>query len=356
MHLSVTASDSDGDSLAYAWTSTCDGTFDQAASTNPVFTLATFPAGFYCSFTVVVSDGQGGQAVTTVVGVADHLPVISDTTLSPAEMILGQPTMLSATASDPDGDALTFAWSRSCQGSLDDSTSRTPRFTLSAKPASGHCSFTVTVTDARGGQAMADVTGQVGSAPEITDMQVGPLPLLAGQPSQLSAVATDADHDPLTYGWATDCAGSFTNGSSATPTFTLASVPANHLCTFQALVSDGRGGESAGRVSGQAGAIPVDQAPVIDGYSQGWNAVIPGDLIPLSVSASDPEGQPVSYTWSAADGTLSDLTTMPDTSSSDAFWSPPSVLPSHTMHVTVVVSDPGGSTTSQTFDFVAATP
>ena len=100
----------------------------------------------------------------------------------------------------------------------------------------------------------------------------------------------------------------------------------------------------------------MNQAPVIDAYSQGWNAVTPGDLIPLSVSASDAEGQSVSYTWSATDGTLSELTTMPDTSSSFVFWAPPAVLPSQAMHVTVVVSDPGGLTTSLTFDFVAATP
>jgi hypothetical protein len=356
VHLGVTATDIDGDSLAYAWTSTCDGTFDNAASASPTFTLATFPSGLYCSFTVVVSDGLGGQAVTILVGMADHLPEIGTVTLAPAEIILAKPSQLSATATDPDGDALTYSWSRSCQGTFNDATLRTPTFTLSATPASGHCSFTVTVTDARGGQAMASVTGQVGSAPDITDMQVGPLPLLAGQPSQLSVVATDADADPLTFAWATDCVGSFAGESTATPTFTLATVPANHTCVFQVLVSDGRGGEALGQISGQAGAIPVDQAPVIDGYSQGANTVSPGDRIPLSVSASDPEGQPVTYLWSATDGTLSDLATMPDTSSSSVFWAPPAVLPSQTMHVTIAVSDPGGLTTTVTFDFVAATP
>lgn len=356
VQLSATATDSDGDSLAYAWTSTCVGTFDNAASATPVFTLTGFPASLYCSFTVAVSDGHGGQAVTTVLGMADHLPVITGATLSPPEMILGQPTQLSATVTDSDGDALTYSWSRSCQGSFDDSTSLTPKFTLSAKPANGHCSFTITVTDARGGQAMASLIGQVGSAPEITDMQVSPLPLLAGHPSQLSVVATDADSDPLTYAWVTDCTGSFTNGSSATPTFTLTTVPDNHLCIFQVLVSDGRGGQSVGQVSGQAGAIVVDVAPVIDASSQGWTAVSPGDLVPLSVSATDPDGQPVSYTWSATDGTFSGLTTASDTSSSSVFWTPPASMPSQPMHVTVVVSDPSGLQTSVTFDFTAATP
>jgi hypothetical protein len=354
--LGVTATDSDGDNLGYAWTSTCGGTFDNAASTSPVFTLTSFPTSLYCTFMVVVSDGLGGQAVTTVVGMADHLPVISATTLSPVEIILGQPTMLAATVTDSDGDALTFSWSRSCQGSFDDSTSLTPAFTLSGKPVSGHCSFTVTVTDARGGQATASVTGQVGSPPEITDMQVGPLPLLAGHPSQLSVAATDADSDPLTYTWATDCAGGFNNPSLATPTFTLTTVPDNHLCTFQVLVSDGRGGQSLGQVTGQAGAIVVDQAPMIDAFSQGWDVVSAGDRVPLSVSASDPDGQLVTYAWSATDGTFSGLTTATDTSNSFVFWTPPATMPSQPMHATVVVSDPSGLQTSVTFEFTAASP
>jgi hypothetical protein len=354
--LSATATDSDGDSLGYTWTSTCVGTFDNTASATPIFTLTSFPASLYCSFTVVVSDGFGGQAVTTALGMVDHLPVISATTLSPLEIILGQPTMLAAMVTDSDGDALTYSWSRSCQGSFDDATSRTPKFTLSAIPVSGRCSFTVTVTDARGGQAMASVTGQVGSAPEITDMQVVPLPLLAGHPCQLSVAATDADSDLLTFAWATDCTGTFANESSAAPTFTLAAVPANHLCIFQVRVSDGRGGESLGQVSGQAGAIVVDLAPVIDGFSQGQDVVSSGDHVPLSVSASDPEGLPVNYNWSATDGTFSGLTTAPDTSSSSVFWTPPASMPSQPMHVTVIVSDPSGLQTSVTFDFTAAIP
>jgi hypothetical protein len=351
--LDVVAADSDGDGLGYAWTTSCDGTFVDAASARPTFTLTSFPAGYYCSFEVVVTDGRGGRAVGTVLSMADHLPVVGTPTLSEVEIMVGLPVGLAVSATDPDDDSLSYAWSRSCEGTFDDRSLRNPTFTLSVAPGSGHCSFTITVTDARGGQSMATVDGLVESAPDITDMQITPLPLLAGQPTQLSVAASDADGDPLTYAWASDCVGTFAGETSPTPTFSLTEVPANHLCTFQVRVSDGRGGASLGQLSGQAGAVVVNLAPTIQAYAQGWVTVAPGDRVPLHVWASDPEGQPVSYAWTATDGTLDTPVTQADTSSSSVIWTAPSGLPGQTMHVTVVVADPTGLSASVTLDFTA---
>jgi len=352
-HLRVVAMDADADALTYAWTTTCAGTFDDAGSDHPTFTLTTFPTGYYCSFEVLVTDGHGGQAVGAVVGIADHLPVVGAPTIAPAEIIVGESIKLTVTATDPDGDALSYSWSRSCEGTFDDRTAQNPTFTLSAMPSTGHCSFTVNVTDMRGGQSMATVEGMAGNAPDITDMQATLLPLLVGQATQLSVTAADADNDPLTYAWASDCDGNLSGGTSATPIFTLATVPAGHLCTFQVVASDGRGGASLGKFSVQAGAVVLNLAPTIGTSSQGWSVVSPKDVVLLSVLASDPEGQPVTYTWTATDGTLSTPVTSADTSVSSASWTAPSVLSGQAMHVTVVVSDPAGLSTSVTFDFTA---
>ena len=352
VNLSVTATDAGGDSLSFAWTSTCTGSFDNPTLATSVFTLTSFPENPYCMFTVVVRNQHGGHAMTTIAGMADHLPAIGNTTLSPEEFAVGQPVALATTVTDPDGDAVTFAWSSSCQGSFDNANLRTPTFTLSIAPSVGHCSFQVTANDARGGSATASVIGQVGSPPVIASMLVSPLPLLVGQPAALSVEVADADNDPMTYRWESDCAGSFNNATTASPIFTLESVPTNHMCIFQVLVSDGRGGQDSGQTLAQAGPIFVDQAPVILASSQGWDAVDPGDSIPLSVSAYDPEGLAVRYAWSATDGALSAMVVTSDTSNSVVYWSPPAVMPNRVMHVTVTVSDPGGLSNSVTFDFV----
>lgn len=353
--LNVTAVDGDGDLLTFTWTSSCDGTFDDVTSARPVFTLKTFPEGYYCSFAVTVTDGHGGEAIGTVVGTADHLPVVATPSVSETEILVGTPVTLGVTATDPDeGDALSYSWSRSCEGAFDDKSKQNPTFILTAAPSTGHCSFTVTVTDLRGGQSMASVERPVDRVPDITDMQVVPLPLLAGQPTQLSVVGTDADGDPLTYAWKTDCDGSFAGEASPTPTFTLAVVPATRLCTFQVQVSDGRGGSSVGQISGQAGAVGVNVAPSIVATSQSATSVLGGDVVVLGVSAADPEGQPVTYRWSASDGTLDTPVTEPDTSRSRVDWTVPAVMPSQTMYVTVVVSDPSGLSSAFTFEFAAS--
>ncbi|MDO9171573.1 MAG: hypothetical protein Q7W29_07050, partial [bacterium] len=48
---------------------------------------------------------------------------------------------------------------------------------------------------------------------------------------------------------------------------------------------------------------PANRPPVIAALSAAPSATVgPGDTLSLSVSADDPEGQPLSYAWSAARG------------------------------------------------------
>lgn len=355
-NLAVVATDSGGEPLSYAWTSTCSGDFDDVSSPTPRFILSALPESSYCTFTVMVRNNVGGHAVVSVARMADRLPVLGETSLSPREFSTGEPVTLATTATDFDGDSIAFVWSTDCPGSFVDATSSTSTFTLASKPETRQCSFTVLATDSRGGRTVATVVGQVGGAPVIGNMLVSPLPVLAGQPVALSVEVTDPDGDPLSYRWSSDCAGSFNDQTLAGPHFTLTSVPDNNLCTFQVLVSDGRGGQEAGQTQAQAGAVPVDLAPVIYLSSQAWDAVDPGDSILLSVSAYDPEGRPLRYLWTMTDGTLGAVSTSPDTGSSSVLWNAPAVIPNRLMQVTVTVSDPGGLSNSTTLDFVPNGP
>jgi hypothetical protein len=72
--LGVVASDPDGDTLTYAWSSSCEGTFDVSDSDLPYFTLTALPESGNCVFTVDVDDGRGGTNYGTADVVAGANP------------------------------------------------------------------------------------------------------------------------------------------------------------------------------------------------------------------------------------------------------------------------------------------
>ena len=59
--LGVDAVDPDGDVLTYAWSSSCEGTFDATDVDFPYFTLTSLPESGSCVFTVQVDDGRTGH-------------------------------------------------------------------------------------------------------------------------------------------------------------------------------------------------------------------------------------------------------------------------------------------------------
>jgi OmpA family len=104
------ATDPDNDTLTYAWTAnggTVEGTGPQVRWNSAGLTVGAY------SVTARVDDGRGG-ATTCVANIhvappPNHPPTIS-CSVSPSTVHPGDRVHIVATASDPDGDPLTFAW------------------------------------------------------------------------------------------------------------------------------------------------------------------------------------------------------------------------------------------------------
>jgi len=124
-----------------------------------------------------VSNANGtGQADVNVK--FNNSPVVSDVLATPGWITLGAPTALSVTASDADGDTLTYLWSTGstcAAGNLPAARARLRLpFTLPASAADTYCEFDVAVSDGHGGTTHGTLYLPVGApvaiiAPAIVD-------------------------------------------------------------------------------------------------------------------------------------------------------------------------------------------
>ena len=122
--VSATASDNDGDTLAYNWTASCAGTWSNAASATAQFTATALPGSGTCNncnLTVTVTDlrnGQpvGGQTTGTLslcVGprkTAVFPPDVIETFQSATSTSANGTVTFRVKAVDPQSSAMSFSW------------------------------------------------------------------------------------------------------------------------------------------------------------------------------------------------------------------------------------------------------
>jgi hypothetical protein len=251
---------------------------------------------------------------------SNTVPIIDSVVFSTGTVAPGGQLTATVTAHDPDGEALTYAWSDS-GGAL--SATNTPSVTWTAPGTSGPQSITIAVSDTAGEQAALSVTVQVGTPnqgsasvsiavntwPVISSVAANPTSIDVNQSTNLGAAATDADGDPLSYQWSAGCTGTFDDATIAAPKFTLTSVPANKLCTLTVLVSDGRGGVDTGAITISAGPAPSPTFPpqIVSTFT---SAVTVGanTAVTLRVQAADAQGLAMTFAWSDNAGTISGQT------------------------------------------------
>lgn len=151
-----TAADLDNDSLVYTWQAT-QGTILGVGPT--VRWLSPDSVGTY-TIMCFIDDGRGGQDTAQVqVEVAlfiNHAPVITRLLARPRKIDLGASSQLTCIATDPDSDALSYAWSSNF-GQISGSG---PTVTWTAPSTADNYFIFCTVSDSLGGRAR-DSTGIV---------------------------------------------------------------------------------------------------------------------------------------------------------------------------------------------------
>jgi hypothetical protein len=165
-----TASDPDGDGLSYAWSASA-GEIDGVGDT--VDWIAPASEGSY-SVAVAVTDGHGGQATdfVTIAVRANDPPTIASVTVDAEWTTPSGSVQITCTASDTDGDALTYAWSAS--GGDISGTGAVVSWT--APQEVGTYEVTVVVADGYGGEDTRSVSPGVtiGTVPSIGQVCITP--------------------------------------------------------------------------------------------------------------------------------------------------------------------------------------
>jgi large repetitive protein len=340
----LTGTDADGDRLTFALAQN-GAPAHGSVTINPDGTYSYTPAANYNgtdSFTFRVSDGRGGVTTGTVtidLAAVNDAPTTSNSAKSGSEdsQVSGR-----VTATDVDGDALTFTVPQSgapAHGTVTMNPDGTYTYTPAAN-YNGTDSFTYRVSDGNGGTATGTVTFTIAA---VNDAPTTSNATFAGQEDGTIAgrvTGNDVDGDALTFGLAPN--GGPAHGTvTFNPDGTFVYTPAanyNGTDSFTYTVSDGKGGTVTGTATVDVAA--VNDAPTTAG------ATVSGDednVISGRVVAQDVDGNALNFAVGDApqhgavtmnpDGTFSYVPN-PDFNGTDSF--------------TYTVSDGNGGTTTGT--------
>lgn len=221
----------------------------------------------------------------------DGAPTVTAISAVPVSVAPEEETSLVCQASDPDGDALTYAWSG--PGNFTENASSATGWSADQP---GAYQLECTVGDGHGHLVSAlyfiDVSEPPANlAPQITALSASPATVVAGGETTLTCEATDPEGDELSYAWTGT--GTFGSPAASTSSWSYDTAGAYDLtCT----VSDTHGNEASQSVSVTVTA--GNGPPVITALTATPATVEMGMSTDLECVAEDPDADTLSYEWS----------------------------------------------------------
>jgi hypothetical protein len=289
--VSVTSSDADGDSVSYLYAWYVDGAM---VATTSTLSTTYFGGGDVVYVVVTPTDGTAGTAYTTSsVTISNSAPVMSSVSLTPTTAYESSTLTCSPSATDAEGDTISYSYAWYVNGSAISATSSTLTGSSFGRGDSVYCR--VTPSDAGGsGTAMSSSSVTISNtAPTLTSASL--TPTTAYEASTLTCAASgssDADGDSvsLSYAW-------YVNGSLISPTSsTLTGTYFNKGNTVYCRVTPNDGTVSGTAVTSSTVTIS-NTAPVLSSVSVSPTLAYESSTLTCSASSSDADGDSVSYTY-----------------------------------------------------------
>jgi len=138
----------------------------------------------------------------------------------------------------------------------------------------------------------------INRAPIIDELSTDKDYLVMGASSEIHANATDPNNDELTYTWVVTSGEIKGEGSSVT--WEAPSTPGAHTITL--IVTDGKGGEATSMITLN---VTPNRSPIIKRLTTKLVVCQGDESIPIECVASDPDGDDLSYKWTATGGRIS---------------------------------------------------
>jgi hypothetical protein len=168
--------------------------------------------------------------------------------------------------------------------------------------------------------------------PAITSLKVEPERVLLGGSCQIVCNATDVDGDELSYEWW--ASGGEINGEGATVTWAAPESVGSYNVTVT--VTDGRDGEVTNQITI---TVRANRPPTIATLTTDAIWALPSGSLQVTCNASDPDGDELSYEWTATAGNITGT-------GAAVNWTAPQEVGVY--NITVVVSDGYGGSDTRT--------
>jgi PKD repeat protein len=291
----VTGRDPDGDSVTFSASGVPGGaTFDAPGTQEFRWTPGFTQAGTYTvRFTITDSTGRSSsQDVSITVRNVNRAPVLAG--IGDKSVVQGQQLTFTVSATDADGDPLTFSASKLPSGATFDAATRTFRWTPGLGQAGAYPGVTFQVSD-----------GTDTDSEAVTITVTNTAPTAAGSmdrtsTDRLTAVrftdaSTDAEGVVATYAW------SFGDGSSSNernPSHTYSSLG---TFTVRLTVADDDGATSTAAI----GTVQVLNLPPTAAGSSDRATTDRLTAVRFTDASSDRDGTIASRTWRFGDGSTS---------------------------------------------------
>ncbi|MFA5795511.1 MAG: putative Ig domain-containing protein [Candidatus Brocadiia bacterium] len=281
----LSATDPDGDAITYSATNLPAGASLNATTGTFAWTPDYTQAGSYTvTFTASAKGLSDSKTVTITVNNVDRAPVLA----SPGNKTVDENQLLTFTlsAADPDGDAITYSMTPVPTGVTLNATtgvfSWTPNYTQSG---SYEVTLKATANSLVDTKTITIIVNNVDRAPVL--VSPGNQSVDENQLLTFNLSATDPDGDVITYSMAPVPTGAVLNAGvfTWTPDYTQSG---SYEVTFKA-TANGLSDTKTVTVT----INNVDRAPVLT--SPGNQTVNENQLLTFTLSATDPDGDAVSY-------------------------------------------------------------